>query len=108
MKEKCLFADTLKKLAKEHGYTQQELAEKMNVSVQTVKKWYTTTMPDIKKLVQLADILDVDLVFLIGAQEFTKLSEEMDELRNRVAELEKIVRGIRVDADIALSRSGIF
>jgi len=32
----------------------------------------------------------------------------MDELRNRVAELEKIVRGIRVDADIALSRSGIF
>lgn len=107
MKEKSYFSDTLKTLAKEQGYTQKALAEKMNVSLDTVKKWYTTGMPDLQKLIQISDIFDVDLAFLIGAQECPRLSEEVATLRNRVEKLEKALREIKNDADLLLMDSGM-
>lgn len=64
--KKSIFNTRLKTTAKEQGYTQQTLAEKMYVSVETVKKWYTTTMPDLGTVRELANKLNVDVAFLLG------------------------------------------
>ncbi len=52
----------LRELRKEKNLTQEDLAEKMNVSRRTVSRWETgSNMPDLDVLVELADYYDVDL-----------------------------------------------
>ena len=52
----------LKELRKEKNLTQEELAEKLNVSGRTVSRWETgTNMPDISLLVELADFYNVSI-----------------------------------------------
>ncbi|MBO4638018.1 MAG: helix-turn-helix transcriptional regulator [Clostridiales bacterium] len=52
----------LKELRKEKGITQEQLADKLNVSRRTVSRWETgSNMPDLDVLVELADYYDVDL-----------------------------------------------
>ena len=52
----------LKTLRKETGLTQEELADKMNVSRRTVSRWETgSNLPDLAILVELADLYDVDM-----------------------------------------------
>ena len=46
-------------LRMEKGYTQQQLAEQLNVSAKTISKWETAAgYPDISLITQLAQILD--------------------------------------------------
>lgn len=48
----------LKELRKEKKLTQEQLAEKLNVSGRTVSRWETgSNMPDIGMLVEMADFL---------------------------------------------------
>ncbi|WP_243033603.1 helix-turn-helix domain-containing protein, partial [Blautia obeum] len=50
----------LKKLRKEKGITQEQLAEILNVSGRTVSRWETgNNMPDISILVDIADYYDI-------------------------------------------------
>ena len=52
----------LKELRKEKGMTQEQLAEKLNVSRRTVSRWETgNNMPDLDLLMELADLYEVDL-----------------------------------------------
>ena len=52
----------LKKLRKEKGITQEQLAEILNVSGRTVSRWETgNNMPDISILVDIADYYDISL-----------------------------------------------
>ena len=52
----------LKTLRKEKDLTQEELADKMNVSRRTVSRWETgSNLPDLSILVELADLYDVDM-----------------------------------------------
>ena len=52
----------LQLLRKETGFTQEELAEKLNVSRRTVSRWETgTNMPDLDILMELSDLYEVDL-----------------------------------------------
>ena len=51
----------LRKLRKDKGFTQKELAEKLGVVAKTVSKWETGHgFPDVSTLSALADILDVN------------------------------------------------
>lgn len=52
---------------KEHGFTQQELAGRLNVSFQAVSKWENNqTYPDVELLPALASILDTTVDALLG------------------------------------------
>ena len=52
----------LKTLRNEKGLTQEQLAQKFNVSNRSVSRWETgTNLPDISLLVEIADFYDVDV-----------------------------------------------
>ena len=60
-------AENLKALRKEKGLTQEEAAEMLNVSPQSVSKWERgDTMPDITLLPALANLYKVSIDALIG------------------------------------------
>lgn len=49
------------------GFTQQALAEKLNISFQAISKWENgTSCPDIELLPQLAAVLDISIDSLLG------------------------------------------
>ncbi|MCH5317344.1 MAG: helix-turn-helix transcriptional regulator [Eubacterium sp.] len=61
------FDENLRELRKEKGYSQEELAYKLNVTRQTVSKWENgSAMPDLKKLTELAEFFGVSMDALLG------------------------------------------
>lgn len=51
------FAENLKALREKNGMTQEQLAERMEVSRQTVSKWESeTSFPEMEKLIQLTEL----------------------------------------------------
>ena len=78
--------DKLKRLRKEHNYSQQGLAEMLYVTAQAVSKWENNkSVPDIITLVKLSDIYDINLDYLIKSdtQLQNKLSIQKFRLRMR-------------------------
>ena len=66
----------LKRMRKEKGLTQEQLAERFYVSSKTVSRWETgSNMPDVGTLIDLADFYDVDIRELIDGE---RKSENMD------------------------------
>jgi len=60
------FAEKLYFLRTQHGYSQESLAEKLNVSRQSVSKWESNiTLPNTDKLILLSDLFQVSVDFLI-------------------------------------------
>ena len=52
------FAEKLQKLRKQNGLSQEQLAEKLNVSRQAVSKWEMGTIPDMENMVKLGRYFD--------------------------------------------------
>ena len=62
-----MFADNLTELRKLHHMSQDELAEQINVSRQTLSKYETgESLPDIEKCKKLADVFGVTVDDLIS------------------------------------------
>ncbi len=63
------FQDRLAALRKENGLSQEQLAEKINVSRQAISKWETgDTQPEMAKLLLLSDVLNTSLDDLCQSQ----------------------------------------
>lgn len=61
-----IFADKLIRLRKKSGWSQEELAEKMNVSRQAVSKWEgAQTVPELEKILQLSALFGVTTDYLL-------------------------------------------
>lgn len=61
------FGTRLAMIRKEHHFTQNEIADRLNISAQAVSKWENDlTLPDINTLVDLADIFDMTVDELVG------------------------------------------
>jgi len=61
-----ILADKIIKLRKQSAWSQEELAEKMNISRQSVSKWESAnSIPDLNRIIKLADIFDVSTDFLL-------------------------------------------
>ena len=61
-----IFADKLIRLRKKNGWSQEELAEKLNVSRQAVSKWEgAQTVPELEKLLQMSALFGVTTDYLL-------------------------------------------
>lgn len=99
-----MFNENLKTMRKAKGYTQEELAIKLNVVRQTVSKWEKgLSVPDADVLSKIADILDTKVSILLGgiitdeddkdviAKQLAKISEQMAIKNRRSKTIWKIV-----------------
>ena len=79
-----LLSEKILMLRKKQGWSQEELAEKLGVSRQSVSKWESASAsPDISKLVEIADIFEVSTDYLLTRreQEIPLFYKWWDELR---------------------------
>ncbi len=61
-----IFADKLTLLRKKAGWSQEELAEQMDVSRQSVSKWEgAQSIPDLEKMVRLSELFGVSTDYLL-------------------------------------------
>lgn len=81
----------LKKLRKEKNITQEELAEKLNVSNRTVSRWETgSNMPDISLLVQLSQYYNVSIPEIVdGERKSENMNSESMQTAVKMAEYSK-------------------
>ena len=77
------FCDKLQKIRKENNVTQEQLADKLNVSRQAVSKWESgTAYPDTEKLIQISKIFNTSLDELINDNAGSNKNNEMNKKIN--------------------------
>ncbi|ANB61012.1 helix-turn-helix family protein [Anoxybacillus amylolyticus] len=60
-------ADHLRYLRKKQNWTQEDVAQQLNMSRSQISKWETgETLPDVQSLEKLSDLYGVSIDFLIG------------------------------------------
>ena len=78
------FNENLKYLRKREGLTQEEMAEKLNVSRQSVTKWESgQSLPDIEKVKEIAYMFSVSVDSLVGDIEnptTNKIKKKIDDI----------------------------
>lgn len=93
-----ILADKIMELRKKNGWSQEELAEQMNVTRQSVSKWEgAQSVPDLDKILQLARIFGVSTDYLL------KDELEMTEYAGPAAET-SIVRRVTMEEANAFLR----
>lgn len=81
------------KLRTKRSMTQEQLAEKIGVSRQSVSKWETDcAIPDIEKLKLLAEIFEVSITELLGmeCEEDTKRKDEKERIEHCQKEIKRV------------------
>ena len=98
------FCEKLTDLRRRSGMSQEQLADRLGVTRQSVSKWESgTAMPELVKLISLSEIFDVSVDYLVkdwiedpsgprsGTEEVS--SRQADRLEKKVDELTNYVRG---------------
>lgn len=63
------FNNRLYELRKQRGFSQEELANKLNVSRQTISKWEVgDSTPDMEKLIAISDLFHISLDELVSGK----------------------------------------
>lgn len=95
------FQQNLKVLMRTYRYTQEKLAEKCNVSRQTVGTWCRgESVPSIDLLMELKDIFDITLDELVcGGERIDKAYEELLRLQERVQKEMAVQNNIQNEED---------
>ena len=89
--------ETIAYLRKEKGMTQNELAEKMNVTDKAVSKWERDlSCPDVNTISKLADILDVSVEELLKAKKKDEPNTKIKDLVNLIFKAVALAMGIAV------------
>ena len=80
--------ELLRKLRNEKHLSQEQLAEKLNVSSRSVSRWENgNTMPDISLIIELADFYDIDIRELLnGERKSEKMDKDMKETLDMVSD----------------------
>lgn len=76
-----ILADKIIELRKKEGWSQEELAEKLDVSRQSISKWESAqSVPDMKRIVQMSEIFGVSTDFLLKDDiEFFEAREHVED-----------------------------
>ena len=85
--------EKLAKLRREHNLTQEQFAELLLVSRQSVSKWeLNTTYPDTEKLIRISKLFDCSLDYL--------LKDEIEQIDINVVEANEEARFIKLRAGV--------
>lgn len=81
-----ILADKISMLRKKNGWSQEELAGKMNVTRQAVSKWESAqSIPDVEKILLMSRLFGVTTDYLmkeeLEAEEFVEVAEEISSVR---------------------------
>ena len=78
------FSEKLLTLRKAKGMTQEQLAEKLDVSRQSISKWESgQAVPELEKIVALSTIFDVTTDYLLKSSEIDDLSVKTEMLEKQ-------------------------
>lgn len=88
-----MFNENLKAIRKNKGFSQEQLANRLNVVRQTISKWEKgISVPDAELLVQLAEVLDVTVDDLLGKKiDITDDQNKIDILSSELAKLNEFL-----------------
>lgn len=86
-----ILADKIIKLRKQNGWSQEELADQMNVSRQSVSKWESTlSIPDMDKIIKLSKLFGVSTDYLLMDTLDDVQYSEYDDTTTRTLSLEAV------------------
>lgn len=102
-----ILADKIIALRKKNGWSQEELADKMNVSRQSVSKWEgAQSVPDLEKILRMANLFGVSTDYLLkdemGEAEYVDAPDE-DEPPLRRVSMEEANEFLRVKYETSKS-----
>lgn len=79
------------KLRKQKGWSQEDLAEKLDVSRQSVSKWESgASVPDLTRILQMSDIFGVTTDYLLKGDEYHLTVESTENVTDSDMDEEKI------------------
>jgi len=95
------FSEKLFEIRKQKGMSQEELADRLNVSRQTISKWETgLTTPEMEKLIEMSKLFEITIDELVGNDNNVKdekeksndesITEKLDEeVESKIADTKK-------------------
>lgn len=105
----------LKELRKAKNLTQEQLAEKLNISGRTVSRWETgNSMPDISLLVELAEFYNVSIPEIIdGERKSGTMEKDVKEIAEKMSdyagtEKETLIKNIRSLSIVGVSALAVY
>lgn len=85
---KIIFASNLIRKRTENGWTQAELAEKINYSDKSVSKWERAeSLPDVSVLKQISDLFGVTVDYMISAHDDWEKPERINKFSTKTLTL---------------------
>lgn len=104
-----MLSEKIMTLRKKKGWSQEELAEKLDISRQSVSKWESaSSVPDIDKIIQLSRIFGVTTDWLLKDEEETDVvprEEEYEETDVKIVSMEEAGRFIELERKLAIPRA---
>ncbi len=104
-----MLSERIKYFRKQKGFTQEELAIRLNVVRQTVSKWEKgLSVPDSDLLIKLAEVLEVDVTALLGGEimhdnssneiveQLARINEQLAVKNRRARRIWKIIAGVLI------------
>ncbi len=85
-KENITAGERIAKLRRENNYTQEQLADVLEVSRQSVSKWeQDAAYPETDKLIRIADLFDVSVDYLLRGESSPRdeIREDVDKRENK-------------------------
>jgi transcriptional regulator with XRE-family HTH domain len=108
---KTSLGQRLTELRKKKGWTQEELAKKLNVSPQAVSKWEKdVSFPDVTLLTTIAETFDTSIDYLLGHEKHpsvdvaSKNKKDMDRMVFRINVLSSEGDKVKVNLPLPLVR----
>ena len=83
-----IFLERLKDEISYQGLTQKELAERTEISVNTIRGWFSKDLvPDVFNAVKVAKALNTTVEYLVTGENDNKAAQELTELKAKLADL---------------------
>lgn len=104
-----MFGENLKKLRKQKGLSQEDLAARLHVARQTISKWEkNSSVPDADILIRLAEILEVSVSELLDIKTESEntssnSAEQLSVIKEQLAARERRSRRIWKAATVVLA-----